>query len=142
VTSDYWYLSDYGVVLSFPVLLVPCHCGQEYALGGQSCTTCSEASYSLADRDDTYYISDSDKTSCKACPSNAYCAGGANISVSSGYWRWDADSSKVYACPYSSNCDGGENGGDGSCEEGAQGPLCAVCSNGYYFSEAYYRQVS
>ena len=55
-----------------------------------SCNQCPIGKYSLVDP----YKS----TICQSCPSNAICVGGANMSISSGFWRESNQSDVVLDC--------------------------------------------
>ena len=97
---------------------------------------------------------------CFQCYSVGLICGNETVDLKSGfYWKWESQESgqlygkfkeqlriqksnydkelrrfnhsfpKVYACPVASACQGGM---ESACSDGYEGPLCAVCSNGYY----------
>jgi hypothetical protein len=94
------------------------------------CEVCPRGSYSLA-----YPVTDS--TSCKDCTKKngvTDCYGDV-IEVSAGYWRRHNTSEAVLDCLGDANgCAGGNGAGNALCAAGYQGPLCAVCADGYYSS--------
>ena len=53
-----------------------------------------------------------------------------NLNVSKGFWRTDNSSSTVLPCLSPDHCLGGPNPEDQS-KEWHEGPLCAVCEDGY-----------
>lgn len=71
-------------------------------------------------------------TECKKCPDFAECPGGSVIIVDPGYWRTDNKSDEILPCRGTSQnaCVGGSNGGN-ICEDGSDGPYCAVCEPGH-----------
>jgi membrane protein DedA with SNARE-associated domain len=96
----------------------PTHC---------SCVRCSD-SYSFLDN------SDNSVTQCQSCPSAAAYCTGDQIALNSGTWRWQAEATTVFSCPYSGACLGGTATGDATCALGNYGPLCGLCSSGYFLS--------
>ena len=118
-------LSGSSVSVSLEVLFDECSSGEK--LEGGRCVECGLGTYSL------FY--EGSNTKChEGCPEGSVRCSGSTINVSSGWWRAGELSSTVFECPYGSNsCLGGEKTGDDSCEVGYEGPLCAVCSSGYYF---------
>ncbi|CAM9625594.1 unnamed protein product, partial [Ectocarpus fasciculatus] len=106
------------------ILFRECRMG-EYILDG-ACVECPLGSYSF---DET------GASACKPCPSNTEYCHGHTISVPPGYWRPDLYSSSVYECPYKEEaCLGGPRASNDTCGVGYEGPLCAVCSDEYYFA--------
>jgi hypothetical protein len=94
------------------------------------CEVCPSGSYSLE-----YPVTDD--TSCKDCTKKNGVTGcyGDVIAVSAGYWRRHNTSEAVLDCLGDVNgCAGGNVTGDALCAAGYQGPLCAVCADGYYSS--------
>lgn len=57
----------------------------------------------------------------------------ASVHLKPGYWRHTNVTTAVLKCPLTGAC-GGERSfaGDDSCSEGYEGPLCGICSGGYY----------
>ena len=97
-----------------------------------------------------------DDGTCKTCPANAYCGGGATLPrPNEGYW---SDRSRPHLAPYIylcawETCKGASDDKDAcwtrrgfyntSCDEskllcttGASGPLCGICDEGYTFSSS------
>jgi predicted outer membrane repeat protein len=92
-----------------------------------SCFRCGLGTYS-------FFVTDS---ACSLCPENAYCPGGNQMDVDSGYWRLSQTSTEILQCPLPSSCLGGANTSSTSqCESGHQGPLCDVCDQGYTMNSA------
>ena len=111
------------------------------------CTHCPSGSYSF---------SFNQATTCAPCPPNADDCSGAIISVSPGYWRPSVYSKVFLKCPFPTGCIGGNGsrmdsntitnqrvamrhltdvGRDNAeCAEGYEGPLCGVCSSGYFLN--------
>lgn len=69
---------------------------------------------------------------CTPCPAQAEKCIGNDIYLKRGYWRKSNLTFYIHRCPYSSSCLGGGAFGDQLCAEGAEGPLCACCADGYY----------
>eukprot|EP00755_Sulcionema_specki_P017573 Sspe_Gene.11346::Locus_3833_Transcript_1_1_Confidence_1.000_Length_13808::g.11346::m.11346 len=67
---------------------------------------------------------------CADCPVGATCDGTQWLAAQAGYWRANQEDITFYKCR-SDACRGGFWAGDKSCVEGAKGPLCAVCEDGY-----------
>ncbi|CAB1105335.1 unnamed protein product [Ectocarpus sp. CCAP 1310/34] len=59
------------------------------------------------------------------------------LSMSRGYWRASNSSLIILACYNPEACLGGQTGVDNSCDNGYQGPYCAVCESGYASSLAH-----
>lgn len=74
---------------------------------------------------------------CRECPDDGVdCSGSGAVlgalDVDEGWYRFTNESSHVYKCPYFFNCRGGNSTADEQrCSAGSEGPLCAVCSDGY-----------
>ena len=97
---------------------------------------------------------------CNKCPSVGLTCENETVTLTKGFfWQWESPESRalykkfikelqvqstaydpnhtkyelffprVYACPVTSSCQGGMQS---LCSKGYEGPLCAVCSNGYY----------
>lgn len=100
-----------------------CQAG-EYNSNGL-CTICQKGSYSLLDNSDSC-IDCSRASGVSTCFSN-------QIFVQPGYWRRYSTTQAVLECPGAeTSCPGGNVTGDALCAAGYEGPLCDVCSNGYY----------
>ena len=104
--------------------------GNTYSVSGATaCQRCLRSFYWSVDNE------------CVLCPDGTSCEedGGStqiSLAVISGFWRIDAGSTEIHDCPLPKACVGAANfsdGGDGYCAEGYGGPLCAVCSRGFYF---------
>jgi hypothetical protein len=61
------------------------------------CVVCDEGTYTLK----------SGESQCKECPEGAFCLGGSNLIISSGYWRKSQDTDMVVQCPNTDSCLGG-----------------------------------
>ena len=58
------------------------------------------------------------------------------LDLEDGYWRQTPLTKAVVPCPTgSTNCLRGAATGDAACKEGSEGPLCGVCSHGYFLLE-------
>jgi hypothetical protein len=82
------------------------------------CQPCPPLTYGL---DPTF-------TRCMQCPSNANCAGDADISPLPDFWHSSRYATQVHACPRKGVCLGGS--GD-TCAEGYTGHVCGSCMEGY-----------
>jgi len=80
---------------------------------------------------------------CIACSTGALCkAPGVtltNMETLKGYYRFDLDSHEVYECPWPKNCKAGPllNASNHGCKQGATGPLCSLCRDGFYLDLLY-----
>jgi hypothetical protein len=102
----------------------------EYIDNGK-CAVCPSGSYSLE--------AVSEATRCKECPSKSEVESchGADIVLQQRYWRRYAYSEAILPCLEDvDGCAGGNAAGDASCRQGYEGPLCSVCADGYYLSDA------
>lgn len=94
------------------------------------CYACEEGTYVLGNSNNN-----STSQTCSSCRgvSGIRSCRRNEIELEQGYWRWDANTQAVLTCRYaSSSCVGGLGTGDGVCATGYEGPLCAVCSQGYF----------
>lgn len=95
--------------------------------------TCSPGEIGRKDRCEPCYAGNfsffPEDAHCSFCPANAFCPGGNELHVSSGYWRSGLNSSQVFLCPYPSKCKGGVNS---TCAEGSDGVMCNLCASGFY----------
>jgi hypothetical protein len=107
-------------------------CQEGEYIGNGKCAVCPSGSYSLKAKV-------VDATSCTECLSKGsvvFCQG-ANIVLKEGYWRRHPDSEAILPCLDAvDGCAGGNITGDPSCREGHEGPLCSVCSEAHYLSDA------
>lgn len=102
-----------------------CKRGEYYDNTG-SCVECPEGKYS---------IDVTSRSECKTCPEYSQTCRGDEIKVKRGFWRISENSSAILQCLLiEKGCLGGWETGDESCAEGFEGPLCSVCSDGYYLS--------
>eukprot|EP00347_Sterkiella_histriomuscorum_P005203 403357498 len=101
-------------------------CLRGEVLQNNQCLLCQKGQYSLNPGD----------KSCKACPSNAKCEGGAILQINDGYWRNSTDSANIMRCFKSGVCLQAfislkyiyfRGGYDSSCVEGYEGKLCTQC---------------
>lgn len=136
---------------TFQVNFRPCVAG-EY-LKDYACVVCPPGSYSLQQNPGDWTL-----TQCLPCPKNAICRDGT-IDTSPGYWRSNYFSATLQKCPIQQACKGGTLKLQRSakapmysytftyayaypvdytslvqdqCAVGYTGPLCGVCSPGYY----------
>jgi hypothetical protein len=100
----------------------------EFIVDG-TCKLCPEGSYSLVF--DPSENEDGSNT-CNDCPSEASNCTGKSIDLLQGFWRRTPETSYIFSCLYD-GCDGGTGTGDDSCSNGYEGPLCAVCQQGYFY---------
>jgi len=108
---------SYEVTDTFYIQLRECVVGEINDTLNDACSLCKENTYSLDVKD----------PSCKECPANAKCNGGANIEVKSGYWRNSTSSPRIVACndSDSSRCLGGFTS---ECDPQYVGPFCLQCN--------------
>ena len=111
-----------------------CEAGDTYVqdtAGQSTCAPCPEGEFSL---------SYTGPKSAKCLPCNvitgvASCSG-KDLVLEPGYWRQSATTSSVVQCQQQGEqCVGGASIGDASCKRGSEGPLCGVCSEGYFAGE-------
>ena len=69
----------------------------EFITSSDQCEVCSAGTYSFV----------WNSTQCESCLDDAVCNGGANIEVSSEYWRMTANSTKIVQCLNPDACKGG-----------------------------------
>jgi hypothetical protein len=119
-------LHSESVASSVQVKFRQCGVGEYYGDGG--CHRCPVGTFSLVDN------WNNEVTACRRCPAAASNCEGNIINVTQGYWRMNENTYLLQECPFgNAACAGGEEPGDGSCHPGYEGPLCSVCSDGYYF---------
>jgi len=97
----------------------------DFLTGGDVCEACESGKYSL---------SFSVNADCQPCPLGAKCFGGDRLVVQEGWWRTGLLSDKIWQCPVTKNCLRGTESEPSRCHTGSTGPLCGVCSDGYYNS--------
>ena len=77
---------------------------------------------------------------CIACPEGAHCNGGPSFYPKTNYWR---DSSRalnsvIYSCPFGNGISCMDSSTVAAaadhCGDGYSGPVCAVCTSGYYLT--------
>ena len=124
-------------------------CLEGEILVANQCVQCPPGSYSFAFNS---------VSQCTPCPPNTDSCSGATINVSPGYWRPSVYSKIFLPCPFPGGCIGGNGSNsnnnnittreligmrrlmaideddDDGCAEGYEGPLCGVCSSGYYLN--------
>lgn len=75
---------------------------------------------------------------CKTCPAGVDCSKAgvtlATFELQDGWWRSGPNSDTVIECPHASACSGFSNSTDSLCRSGYEGPLCAVCIEGWFES--------
>ena len=121
-----------------------CEAGKVSVIAGSSsCDECSGETSSIAGSVECdrcirgYYMSLEGE--CGRCPEGASCEyDGAStqeyLTINKDWWRISSNSHVLYECPLVRACAGGEVFENGYCHEGFEGPLCAVCKNGYYLN--------
>ncbi len=96
-----------------------------------NCSICAPAFYMDAERGPA--------GECFACPRGTDCSRYGcslhRLPLRKGWYRFRDGSTAVHRCPYPKNCQGGNRTGDAICAEGAEGPLCAVCSKKHTMAE-------
>lgn len=119
---------------------IPCDDGSYQPLAGESsCFQCDSTESTggvtgSTSRDacickDGRYRANPGDLSCELCTDGLVCEDG-EVGLQSGYWR--SSESNLYGVPCTSaGCKGGFGSGDELCEQGYEGPLCLVCSDGY-----------
>jgi hypothetical protein len=133
--SFYGFDSIYDVNTS--VTLMFRHCVDGEYLQNNECVRCPEGSYSLR------Y---SPTAQCIPCPPNTDSCSGNVVAVSQQYWAPSPLSTVFLDCPYPAGCAGGGNvtalqksgtaGATSRCATGYGGPLCGVCSKGYFLNRS------
>jgi len=108
-------------------------------VGSSNCTRCLKG----------FYFTEiaSEAGECLACPDGTLCnRNGAStqtkLQLRPGYWRVSEHSVEIERCPYPGGCIGDNESlaaasdeeffGDAYCAAGFEGPLCAICVEGYY----------
>jgi hypothetical protein len=117
--------SQYLTVISSALTFRECKRGE--TVEGGACVTCATGTYSLE-----YPVTT--KTTCDDCTSKSgvtTCYADVLV-IQEGYWRRHNTSIAVLDCLESSSCIGGAYVANDLCETGYEGPLCAVCADGYY----------
>lgn len=137
-------------------------CSSGYFSSSHGATSCSKCSSELGQA----YTSDEGETRCDVCVSGYYWDGHqdageecvqcqehgvdceepgntlAYLQVEHGWFRFTANSTSVYECPHHKNCKGGNSTVNADqCHKGSEGPLCALCSVGYYLNSFRHRCV-
>ena len=123
-----WFNGELSGIFTSTLLnisFLECSSG-EYSKSGR-CVECTEGTYSLS--------YDGIKTKCHVgCPIGSVNCYKNILNLKSGWWREKKSTNLIYECPFGNvACEGGEQVADESCKIGYEGPLCAVCSTGYYF---------
>lgn len=107
----------------------------EYLAQERACSLCTNGSYSLTEPAEVGLDGLRESQVCKVCPEHAENCYGDNIFAVPGYWRNSDVASTLQECPFGEPaCGGGGGVEDGSCEEGFEGPLCAVCQRDFIYS--------
>jgi hypothetical protein len=106
--------------IKFSINLRECLVGEKESDG--RCTTCPVETYSFDPKQGT----------CLACPAEARCYGGIQVTPKKGYWRANDLTDNFFECPYREACLGSPNVTylypTGRCAEGYTGNLCATCA--------------
>lgn len=96
---------------------------------GNTCIECPTGSFTLTNNSQSC-VDCSQTTGVSHCATN-------QIVLQSGYWRRYATTQAVMKCPSGSkSCLGGNITGNALCVLGYEGPLCNVCSDGYYKADS------
>ncbi|RYH21675.1 hypothetical protein EON65_20285 [archaeon] len=98
----------------------------EYQSDGQ-CLVCTNGSYSLV-------AGVAECSSCVGKDGVAACYSNQLV-IDLGYWRRYDNNEAVLQCPVVDGCIGGSATGNALCAVGYEGPLCSVCSDGYFFKD-------
>lgn len=112
------------------VTLRACEPGEE-SVGDerqQTCEECAPGTYSFEPG-----------ATCQSCVDHATCLGGTSLEPDRGYWRSWRGSRNVRRCPYERYCNRPpvdlwhppNATVDSQCSGHHEGPLCAICENGY-----------
>lgn len=115
-------LSTFYITNSTVLNFRSCISGEKYT--SRACEVCASGSYSL-EENSLLCTNCVDISGIDDCYSN-------QIFVSSGYWRRYPYTTAVMKCRYARSCIGGNGTGDSLCAQGYEGPLCSVCSAGYF----------
>jgi predicted outer membrane repeat protein len=102
-------------------------------LSGEIQTAISSTQTICSQCKEGYYSFDSTDPTCLPCPDHADCPGGNVMDVQPGYWRQCQTCHEIKQCKTSKACLGGTNTSI-QCADGYQGPLCDVCSDGFFRS--------
>ena len=85
----------------------------------RECTVCKDRTFNF------------DGIKCRECPEGGYCRGGTSLDSLPGWWRSSDVSDVLFSCPVKDACAAGNGTGVDACEEGYEGPVCALCAPGY-----------
>ena len=85
----------------------------------RECTVCKDRTFNF------------DGIECKSCPDGGDCRGGTSLDSLPGWWRSSEKSELLFSCPVRESCAAGNATGTSACEEGYEGPVCALCAPGY-----------
>ena len=114
------------------------------------CATCQATYYRDDSYNDDYKKKERESAPCFKCPDGTECnrvnQDLEDLPIKDGFFRFTPTSHFVYECPYADGCRGVAESGNTSntsyqtfgnvlCAEGYHGPLCAVCSSGYGFTQ-------
>ena len=113
--------------LSLPVRIGLCSPGSEplfvqHADGvsvARECTVCKDRTFNF------------DGIACRACPEGGDCRGGTSLDALPGWWRSSDSAEVLFSCPIRESCVAGNVTGANACDEGYEGPVCALCAEGY-----------
>jgi len=85
----------------------------------RECTVCKDRTFNF------------DGIKCKTCPNGGDCRGGTSLDALPGWWRSSETAELLFSCPIRESCAAGNATGTHACEEGYEGPVCALCAPGY-----------
>lgn len=116
------FASEYYIHNTTVASFRSCVAGEKYT--PKQCEVCPYGSFSLNANSQSCI-------DCLATPGITECYGD-QIILERGYWRRFTTSQEIIKCPHYRGCIGGNLTGDYCCEIGYEGPLCSVCSAGYF----------
>lgn len=97
------------------------------------CVLCETGTYSVTDPSMVSLDLLGQTNVCKQCPDGSSSCYGSSVILKDGFWRISQKATSTVECPYADSCRGGAGSGDELCSTGYEGPVCAVCSDGYVF---------
>ena len=99
-------------------------CPRGYYLTTRGCEQCPAGKY--------LHVFSPTTIECDACPAGATCPGGDELITNAQWWRTEIESDQMWPCPMRQNCLGGTSTEASRCRDGSAGPLCGICSAGYF----------
>ena len=102
-----------NIIGKVPIFFRPCVTGE--IARSDRCEMCNPGNVSFSPSDEH----------CSYCPAHAFCPGGYQLLVDSGYWRRAVNSTIILKCPFPEKCEGGENS---TCAPNFTGLQCNECA--------------